>query len=271
MSIVMKLLDKRFKNRRLLTFLLVGNFFFTPLIICSQTLPSDVHEISIADLKLGDYVKASGLELMTAPMGLIRISDISILSDTIVYIALHGYASQGYEWIYPLKRLAQTGFPTYFYHYDWTLCPDILVKIIQKDVQRLLGWSPRVKKLVLIAHSYGGLLAVSLAGERPESVHTFEVHVVAAPLAGHPAIVERCSGHGAVLFDSTFVLSPGVTLYQWRTIKEQDGAYRKLDTDPQAVNIPGSIVTVLPPLLDGHRLGHNWSLTWVIDAYLGPK
>jgi len=271
MSVVLKLLDKRFLGSRLLTVLFTGNLFLTPLVICSQTLPSDIYEISIDDLKLGSDVKASGLKLMTTPTGFIRVSHVSILSDTLVYIALHGYASEGYEWIYPLKRLAQTGFPTYFYRYDWTLCPDTLVKIIQKDILRLLGWSPGVKKLVLIAHSYGGLLAVSLAGERPESVPIFEVHVVAAPLAGHPAIVDRCSEHGPVFFDSTLVLPTQVTLYQWRTLKEQDGAYRTLDTDPQVVNIPGSIVTVLPPLLDGHRLGHNWSLTWVIDAYLGSE
>lgn len=271
MSVALKLVNKRFLGCRLLTFLFAGNLFLTPLVTYSQTLPPGLYEVSVDDLKLGNHVKSSGLELMTIPVGFVRISGVSLLSDTLVYIALHGYASEGYEWIYLLKRLAQTGFPTYFYRYDWTLCPDTLVNIIHEDFRRLLGWSAGVKKLVLIAHSYGGLLAVALAGEQPAPLPEFEVHVVAAPLAGHPAIVSRCGEHGPVLFDSTLVLPPQVTLYQWRTIKEQDGAYRKLDIDPQVVNIPGSIVTVLPPLLNGHRLGHNWSLTWFIDTYLGKE
>ncbi len=237
--------------------------------VTAQTLPYQT--FSFQELRLGSDVKISGKALMARGTGWIRIVDAPVNSDSILYLALHGYASQGYEWIYLLKRLAQTGFPTYFYRYDWTLCPDTLVALIQKDIRRLLGWMTGVKKLVLIAHSYGGLLAVSLASEPPVPAPVFEVHVVAAPLAGHPAIVKRCGEHSPVLFDSTLVLPPQVTLYQWRTIQEQDGAYRMLDTDPQVVNIPGSMVTVLPPLLDGHRLGHNWSLTWVIDAYLGSK
>jgi hypothetical protein len=25
----------------------------------------------------------------------------------------------------------------------------------------------------------------------------------------------------------------------------------------------------LPPTMNGHRLGHNWSVSWVVDSYLG--
>jgi len=36
--------------------------------------------------------------------------------------------------------------------------------------------------------------------------------------------------------------------------------------DPQIANIPNSTVIELPPQFkDGRRLGHNWSISWVID------
>ena len=56
--------------------------------------------------------------------------------------------------------------------------------------------------------------------------------------------------------------------YQWRTVKDQDGAFRDMPYDPQVVNIQGSIVVKLPPVFkNGKRLGHNWSLKWVLDQY----
>jgi len=40
--------------------------------------------------------------------------------------------------------------------------------------------------------------------------------------------------------------------------------------DPQVVNIQGSTVINLPPAFqNGKRLGHNWSLKWVLDQYFG--
>ena len=56
--------------------------------------------------------------------------------------------------------------------------------------------------------------------------------------------------------------------FQWRTVKDQDGAFRNMPFDPQIVNIDGSTVVNLPPVFEnGQRLGHNWSLKWVFDKY----
>ena len=35
--------------------------------------------------------------------------------------------------------------------------------------------------------------------------------------------------------------------------------------DPQEVEIEGSIVTRLPDKYKNNRLGHNWSISWVVD------
>ena len=56
-----------------------------------------------------------------------------------------------------------------------------------------------------------------------------------------------------------------VNFFQWRTIKELDGAFNSLDHDPQIIDVQGSYVTRLPKVYNGRRLGHNWSLSWVAE------
>ena len=54
-------------------------------------------------------------------------------------------------------------------------------------------------------------------------------------------------------------------MYEWRTIKNLDGAFKNLKEDPQNVEIFGSIVTRLPETCKKNKLGHNWSISWVVD------
>jgi hypothetical protein len=53
-------------------------------------------------------------------------------------------------------------------------------------------------------------------------------------------------------------------LHQWRTQKELDGAFSSLDFNPQVVDWRGEVIE-LPDSYRGHRLGHNWSISWVSD------
>jgi hypothetical protein len=61
---------------------------------------------------------------------------------------------------------------------------------------------------------------------------------------------------------------PNISHHQWRTQKEQDGAFRDMSYDPQDIALYNSTVTELPDSMDGHRLGHNWSVSWVTDYLL---
>jgi hypothetical protein len=54
-------------------------------------------------------------------------------------------------------------------------------------------------------------------------------------------------------------------VHQWRTRKAIDNAFSALPADPQLVDIPGSEVVTLPDSYRGHRLGHNWSISWVVE------
>ena len=92
-----------------------------------------------------------------------------------------------------------------------------------------------------------------------------EVHVVASPLAGHPKLTARCKAYEPPGAPN----SSRVKVFQWRTVKAQDGAFKKLEKDPQLVDIPGSEVTRLPEQWNGRRLGHNWSVSWVGQKLAG--
>ena len=109
------------------------------------------------------------------------------------------------------------------------------------------------------AHSYGGVIAAELA--RADFGEPITLHTIASPLAGHPLLTERCQ------FDPRpeRPLGANVTLRQWRTIHELDGAFKDLAVDPQVVDIPGSEVVVLPRTYRKRRLGHNWSVVWVAE------
>ena len=87
-----------------------------------------------------------------------------------------------------------------------------------------------------------------------------EVHIIASPLKGHPRLTERCA-----YSPPTAPRSDRVRLYQWRTVKAQDGAFKDMEGDPQEVDISGSAVTRLPESWKGRRLGHNWSISWVAE------
>ncbi|MAD61719.1 MAG: triacylglycerol lipase, partial [Myxococcales bacterium] len=52
--------------------------------------------------------------------------------------------------------------------------------------------------------------------------------------------------------------------------KELDGAFTGMKYNPQLVDWHGK-VTQLPEKYKGHRLGHNWSISWVIDEIIREK
>ena len=47
--------------------------------------------------------------------------------------------------------------------------------------------------------------------------------------------------------------------------KKLDGIFMALPYDPQIVEIENSNVTRLPEKYKENKLGHNWSISWVVD------
>lgn len=226
-------------------------------------------QLWINDLPVGPSIKQSGEILISQPEGFVRILDDHDLPMNQLIIGVHGFESEGYEWVAPMVQLAHNNGLTYFYRWDWNQCPDEAGQRLAHGIEYMYSLYPEVQEIVIFAHSYGGVIATMAAGyiNVPVSV---VIHTIASPLGGYPRLMERCD----LAYDANGKLtyppfSDHIFHFQWRTQKEQDGAYRSLDYDPQDIDLPASNVTRLPASMDGHRLGHNWSVTWVIDTYLG--
>lgn len=204
----------------------------------------------------------AGARLMAAPMGLLRLDSPPTARDTAV-IAVHGYQSEGSEWVGPLATMATWGTELYFYRWSWEQCPGTAVAELDAALDALVAAEPTLQHLVVVGHSYGGLIT-AMWGQTQSAGRPAQLELIAAPLAGVDRLQKRCPGEGL----SAAPPSAGNTWRQWRTVHEADGAFRDMPTDPQRVELPGLEVVQLPATWEGGRLGHNRSIQWV-TAELG--
>ncbi len=235
---------------------------------CSTNLSNKDNFIFTSDLPADEFVKESGKVLINQQYGFTEIiADSAKINDTLI-IAVHGYDSRGYEWITSIISLAEKYNNTYFYRYNWEQCPKNVGKSLANSIDSLLIVRPNYNTIKIFGHSYGGLV-VTFAGASLNNQIKTEIHTIAAPLAGYPRILNKCD---LKFNDDNKIVYPNwdsnITHWQWRTQKNQDGAFRDLDFDPQDINFDNGKVIVLPETMNGQRLGHNWSITWVIDNYL---
>lgn len=234
------------------------------ILVVFQTLSgqSFTSSIQINDLPGGDQVRSSGRLLMAQNPGLTRIVDNSPAIDNNIIILVHGYQSQGYEWITPIIDLVAADHQIYFFRYDWNLCPDSAASLLAASIIGLIVDEP-LPNLLLIGHSYGGVVVMA-ALKYLDRTLIVNANTIAAPLLGYPGLTDRCGVKSMDALYQTESWGAAYQLTQWRTIKDQDGAFQSMPNDPQNLDLPGSIVHRLPAEMDGHRLGHNWSVTWVI-------
>jgi len=207
-------------------------------------------------LEAGDDVRASGTRLIALPLDLHRL-DRDDGSSTTATIAVHGWNSAGYEWVYLLKALDDAESSTWFWRWDWNGCPGPAADALNER----LATAPfaELERIRLIGHSYGGVLVAATA-ERWQGSVPLEVHTIAAPLAG---VGDRCP------YRTPEALPAKVAFHEWRTRHQLDGAFRRMPVDPQVIELPGSNVTRLPATYNGRRLGHNWSVSWVAETLAG--
>ena len=119
----------------------------------------------------------------------------------------------------------------------------------------------KITYINMFGHSYGGVIVTTLADD--EFNVTMDIHSLAAPLAGHTRLEKNCTDYPR--FDNLISTN---NLYQWRTVHKQDGAFKDLNINPQVIDIDNSKILQLPAVfLDGGRLGHNLSITGVMDQY----
>lgn len=243
-------------------------FFIFPLFISIVAGDDSTTILLSAELPTGNKVKASGMKLMSQRFGFTRISDDSSSNSKTLVIGVHGRKSEGYEWIYSLTTLSKKYRYTYFYRYEWELCPDSASVELAVELSRLIATTPGVEELIIFGHSYGGIVVTELASKIHLNLPV-EIHSIASPLRGYDSLSKRCDlskqRDGTLLFP---IWEDNISHFQWRTEHKLDGVFRKSKIDPQDVNLYKSEVALLPQSINGRRLGHNWSITWVIDEFL---
>ena len=231
-------------------------FMIFLLVSCSES-----EEVSLKEFKITGDVFDSGKRLMSLPYGLHTLEENNTMEKTLI-IGVHGSNSRGYEWIYPLSSLDNSDKLVAFFRWDDSTCPGPGIQSLSQNLSDLLVEKPNIKKIILLGHSYGGILVTSFMqnwkGKLP-----LEIHAIAAPLKGMGPVSSMCG------YEPPRATQGNTSLHQWRTIKELDGAFKDLDYDPQETMILNSKITRLPETYKGNKLGHNWSISWVADELLG--
>ncbi len=222
------------------------------LLSCGESIPP-----TLDTFEAEKDVFESGKSLISLPFDLHDLEEVTVDQNTLL-IGVHGSNSRGYEWIYPLQRLNNDGNMVSFFRWDDDSCPNPSMSSLLSSIKEKFNNNPNLNNVILLGHSYGGLLAVALAKAWDMDV-PLQIHSIAAPLKGTGIINSICD------FELLDIVENNIELHQWRTIKELDGAFSDLDYDPQVVKILKSKVTRLPETYKGNKLGHNWSISWVAD------
>ena len=213
--------------------------------------------IQLNDLSNDISVKKLGERLIDLPYGLNALEPREEEAHEI-FIAVHGGSSEGYEWIYPIKKIDTKQKHMYFYRWPDNGCFQSSAEELADQIINLLNQNNSFQKVSLIGHSYGGILVTHVLKNWNATI-PLEVHVVASPLLGTPMLRNIC---GYVPIET---VPNNSSLFEWRTQHQLDSAFKDLSEDPQQINIKGSLTTVLPETYKGNRLGHNWSISWVAD------
>ena len=235
------------------------HIFYTPvltffLIACGN---ASQPPIQLNDLSAEISVKTLGERLIDLPYGLNDLEPSADESQEI-FIAVHGGSSEGYEWIHPIRTIDTKQKHMYFYRWPDNGCFQGSAEELVNEIYNLLNQDNSFKKVILMGHSYGGILVTDVL-KHWNVVTPLEVHVVASPLLGTTMLKSICG------YEPIKIIPNNTLLFEWRTQHQLDSAFKDLSVDPQQINIKGSLVTVLPDTYKGNRLGHNWSISWVAD------
>ena len=221
---------------------------------CNGSTPS---EVTLNDFQENISVKILGERLIKLPMGM-QALESNLQAANEITVGVHGAGSEGYEWVYPLKTLDAPTNEVYFYRWPDNGCYKKPGNKLILELENLLSQNSQITKVTVMGHSYGGILVSHLLNTWETPV-MFEAHIIASPLLGNASLNTLCG------YEPVITLKSKTTLHEWRTQQHLDSAFKNLPENPQNIQIQGSAVTVLPDTYKGHRLGHNWSISWVTD------
>jgi hypothetical protein len=229
------------------------------IVIMTLAIPTSASNTDSWLISLNSFSdnRDEGKKLMNLSYGLNSL-ETKNEKEHILLVGVHGGNSQGYEWVYPLKTMDTENILSYFFRWDDSRCAEPSAIILAKQLQELVKETPSIKKIIIIGHSYGGLL-VSWFAENWSSSLPIDIHAIASPLAGIKILNDVCD------YKPPKLIEKNISFFQWRTQQKLDGAFKDLEFNPQVITLKGSQVYVLPNLYKGNRLGHNWSISFVAD------
>ena len=229
---------------------------------------NDSNEIYLTDI-ISDKKKYDE-HIINRPIGFHEITGFKQSDSSNGIILVHGFypsswKSKGFEWAEPIKNFSKAGLPMWLYRYDWNQCPSITAKQINSDLAILLEKNNHLESLIIIGHSFGGLI-VTLFSESWESTFPINAHVIASGLA--KSKFDRKYLNCRNPKKSNYYISKNVEYFQWRTIKNQDGIFKRFNNDPQVVTLINGKTNMLPEKWNSTRVGHNFSILVVSDIIL---
>ena len=234
---------------------------FSTILLVSQIFVAEKKDYPwLESLDPGKGYKQSGAKLSGLDVGLNLLEKLNG-DEKVLLVSVHGSSSEGYEWIYPLQTLDTEKSATFFYKWDDSKCYLSSAKKLISLLSEVSASLPNIERVVIIGHSYGGVLVASLVEGWKHALST-EIHSVAGPIGSSFT-------RGGCNFNPPKDIPYKLTFYQWRTQHHLDSAFKRLKDDPQNLDLIGSKVTRLPETYRGRRLGHNWAISWVADE-MGP-
>ena len=214
----------------------------------------------LSELDYQNEVFESGERLMQLDYGLHALEE-KLNNENSLIIAVHGSRSRGYEWVYPLKTLDSKNHDVYFYRWKDQDCPYPSASKLDSLIKENLSTNEKIQKVILISHSYGGLLT-SWFYENWSNNIPMEIHAIATPISGMEIVNNICG------YNPPKKIKNDVSVYQWITQKDIDNAFKDLELDPQIISLDRNKAYFLPSKYKNRRLGHNWSISYVADEIL---
>ena len=240
------------------------NIYFYLFLFISSLHTSNIEaDAYLENFSLDDVLK-NGRSLMSLDYGL-HYLELQSNDQKKLFIGVHGSNSEGYEWIYPYLTIDSLATFMTFFRYNDNFCPKRAYQKLNNEISSILDKNKNIDQVILMGHSYGAMI-VAMFSDKWTSETPLIIHTVAGPLTGPVSSNLRSELFRNICdYYPPNTIRDNVVFYQWRTIKELDGAFNNLEYDPQIIDLKGSLVTRLPDTYNGRRLGHNWSLSWVAE------
>ena len=217
----------------------------------------------LSELDYQNEVFESGERLMKLDYGLHALEQ-KLNNENSLIIAVHGSRSRGYEWVYPLKTLDSKNHDVYFYRWRDQGCPYPSASKLDSLIKEKLSRNEKIQKVILISHSYGGLLT-SWFYENWSNNIPMEIHAIATPISGVEIVDNICG------YSPPKKIKNNVSVHQWITQKNVDNAFKDLELDPQIISLDRNKAYFLPSKYKNRRLGHNWSISYVADEIIQTR